>query len=73
MGTRLNSLITSKRVTPFCITGITKKNLLWKLIEKKCRDILDLGKELNDVELVISVVNNIVTQMKGVGDTIGVI
>jgi hypothetical protein len=76
-------------ISTFYIVGITKKKLLWKLIEKKYRDIYStLEKELNDIELnestvfrdkkdepmvmhikhVISLVNNIVIQMKGVGD-----
>lgn len=75
-------------ISTFYIVGITKKKLLWKLIEKKYRDIYStLEKELNDIELnenamfrekkdepmvmhikhVISLVNNIVIQMKGMG------
>ena len=40
-------------ISAFNIVGLTKKNLLWKLIEKKYRDIYsNLEKELNDIELV---------------------
>ena len=40
-------------ISAFNIGGLTKKNLLWKLIEKKYRDIYsNLEKELNDIELV---------------------
>ena len=77
-------------ISTFYIVGITKKKLLWKLIEKKYRDIYStLEKELNDIELsetavfrdkkdepmvmhikhVISLVNNIVIQMKSAGDS----
>ena len=39
-------------ISSFSIVGITKKKLLWKLIEKKYRDIYSiLEKEINDVEL----------------------
>ena len=39
-------------INTFSILGITKKKLLWKLIEKKYRDTYsDLEKELNNVEL----------------------
>ena len=39
-------------IAAFNIVGITKKKLLWKLIEKKYRDIYsNLEKELNDMEL----------------------
>ena len=40
-------------ILTFNIVGLTKKKLLWKLIEKKYRDIFtNLEKELNDIELV---------------------
>jgi hypothetical protein len=39
-------------ISSFSIVGITKKKLLWKLIEKKYRDIYSsLEKDINDVEL----------------------
>lgn len=39
-------------ISSFSIVGITKKKLLWKLFEKKYRDIYSsLEKEINDVEL----------------------
>ena len=39
-------------ISSFNIVGITKKKLLWKLIEKKYRDIYsNLEKDINDVEL----------------------
>ena len=39
-------------ISSFNIVGITKKKLLWKLIEKKYRDIYSsLEKDINDVEL----------------------
>ena len=39
-------------INAFSILGITKKKLLWKLIEKKYRDTFsDLEKELNNAEL----------------------
>jgi hypothetical protein len=39
-------------ISAFNIVGITKKNLLWKLIEKKYREMFSsLEKEFNDIEL----------------------
>ena len=50
---RLNNQQTCDTIiNTFTILGITKKKLLWKLIEKKYRDTYsDLEKELNNVEL----------------------
>ena len=50
---RLNNQQTCDTIiNTFSILGITKKKLLWKLIEKKYRDTYtDLEKELNNVEL----------------------
>jgi len=50
---RLNNQQTCDTIiTTFSILGITKKKLLWKLIEKKYRDTYtDLEKELSNVEL----------------------
>ena len=50
---RLNNQQTCDTIiNTFNIVGITKKKLLWKLIEKKYRDTFsDLEKELNNVEL----------------------
>ena len=40
-------------ISAFNLVNLTKKNLLWKLIEKKYRDIYsNLEKELNDIELI---------------------
>lgn len=39
-------------INAFSIAEVTKKNLLWKLMEKKYRDIYsNLEKELNNIEL----------------------
>lgn len=47
-----NQQTCSTIISSFSIVGITKKKLLWKLIEKKYRDIYsNLEKEINDVEL----------------------
>ena len=47
-----NQQTCSTIISSFSIVGITKKKLLWKLIEKKYRDIYtNLEKEVNDVEL----------------------
>ena len=47
-----NQQTSSTIISSFSIVGITKKKLLWKLIEKKYRDIYSaLEKEVNDVEL----------------------
>jgi len=57
---RLNNQQTCDTIiTTFSILGITKKKLLWKLIEKKYRDTYtDLEKELNNVELSeVSILN----------------
>ena len=50
---RLNNQQTCDTIiNTFSILGITKKKLLWKLIEKKYRDTYtDLEKELNNAEL----------------------
>ena len=50
---RLNNQQTCDTIiNAFSILGITKKKLLWKLIEKKYRDTYsDLEKELNNAEL----------------------
>jgi hypothetical protein len=47
-----NQQTCSTIINSFSIVGITKKKLLWKLIEKKYRDIYsNLEKDVNDVEL----------------------
>ena len=47
-----NQQTCSTIINAFSIVGITKKKLLWKLIEKKYRDIYsNLEKDVNDVEL----------------------
>ena len=47
-----NQQTCSTIINSFSIVGITKKKLLWKLIEKKYRDIYsNLEKEVNDMEL----------------------
>ena len=47
-----NQQTCSTIINSFSIVGITKKKLLWKLIEKKYRDIYsNLEKEVNDFEL----------------------
>ena len=47
-----NQQTCSTIINSFSIIGITKKKLLWKLIEKKYRDIYsNLEKEVNNMEL----------------------
>ena len=65
---RLNNQQTCDTIiNTFSILGITKKKLLWKLIEKKYRDTFsDLEKELNNVELNENTIFN-KKQEEGVG------
>ena len=47
-----NQQTSSTIIMAFNLFNITKKNLLWKLVEQKYKDIyLNLEKEVNDVEL----------------------